>query len=156
MCGGQYIYFKSQGNAPLDEAWCIMCIHGIPPPPQVAGEDEGVREKAIEYVSTSLISMRHILFIPHPENEKHLLSHVKEVSCDGLSLPIHYSAACQVVTHVAGFHTEGGLELSPPQPQFPPPRKLENITSSQSDAMVVPHKLPPPPPTPTKSCMKPC
>ena len=35
-----------------------------------------------------LYSMRHILFIPHPENEKHLLSHVKEVSCDGLSLPI--------------------------------------------------------------------
>ena len=63
-----------------------ICMHGIPPPLQVAGEDEGVREKAIEYVSTSLISMRHILFIPHPENEKHLLSHVKEVSCDGLLL----------------------------------------------------------------------
>ena len=67
----------------------VTCVYmASPPPPQVAGEDEGVREEAIEYVSTSLISMRHILFIPHPENEKHLLSHVKEVSCDGLSLPI--------------------------------------------------------------------
>ena len=38
-----------------------------------------MREKAIEYVSTSLMSMRHILFIPHPDNEKHLVAHVKKV-----------------------------------------------------------------------------
>ena len=38
-----------------------------------------MREKAIEYVSTSLMSMRHILFIPHPENEKHIVAHVKKV-----------------------------------------------------------------------------
>ena len=48
---------------------------------QVGGEDEGVREQAIEYVSSSLMSMRHILFIPHPENEKHLVGHVKKVCC---------------------------------------------------------------------------
>ena len=47
--------------------------------PQVAGEDEGVREKAIEYVSSSLMSMRHHLFIPHPDNEKHLMALVKKV-----------------------------------------------------------------------------
>ena len=47
----------------------------LPPSlPQVAGEDEGVREKAIEYVSSSLLSMRHHLFIPHPDNEKHLMA----------------------------------------------------------------------------------
>ena len=45
----------------------------------MSGEDEGVREKAIEYVSTALMSMRHILFIPHPENEKHLVTHIKKV-----------------------------------------------------------------------------
>ena len=50
-----------------------------PPLPQVAGEDEGVREKAIEYVSSSLMSMRHHLFIPHPDNEKHLMGLVKKV-----------------------------------------------------------------------------
>ena len=47
--------------------------------PQVAGEDEGVREKAIEYVSSSLLSMRHHLFIAHPDNEKHLMGLVKKV-----------------------------------------------------------------------------
>ena len=52
----------------------------LPPSlPQVAGEDEGVREKAIEYVSSSLMSMRHHLFIPHPDNEKHLMALVKKV-----------------------------------------------------------------------------
>ena len=52
----------------------------LPPSlPQVAGEDEGVREKAIEYVSSSLMSMRHHLFIPHPDNEKHLMGLVKKV-----------------------------------------------------------------------------
>ena len=90
VCGNIYFSNPKGGKSPLNVTWCIMCIHAPPPPPppplQVAGEDEGVSEKAIEYVSTSLISMRHILFIPHPEIEKHLLSHVKEVSCDGLSL----------------------------------------------------------------------
>ncbi len=46
---------------------------------QLMGEDEGVREKAIEYVCTSLPSMRHKLFIPHPENEKFLLGQIKKV-----------------------------------------------------------------------------
>ena len=46
---------------------------------QVGGEDERVREKAIEYVSSSLMSMRHILFIPHPQHERHLVIHVKKV-----------------------------------------------------------------------------
>ncbi|CAI7992048.1 Apoptosis inhibitor 5, partial [Geodia barretti] len=49
---------------------------------QVGGEDEGVREQAIDYVSSSLMSMRHILFIPHPENEKQLVRHVKKVLSD--------------------------------------------------------------------------
>ena len=56
-----------------------LVLSAPPPSLQVAGEDEGVREKAIEYVSTSLMSMRHILFIPHPDNEKHLVAHIKKV-----------------------------------------------------------------------------
>ena len=52
----------------------------LSPVHQVGGEDEGVREQAIDYVSSSLMSMRHILFIPHPENEKQLVRHVKKVS----------------------------------------------------------------------------
>ena len=47
---------------------------------QICGEDEAIREKGIEYVSTSLVQMRHKLFIPHPENEKFLVEMVKKVS----------------------------------------------------------------------------
>lgn len=46
---------------------------------QIMGDDETVREKGIEYVCTSLSSMRHKLFIPHPENEKFLLELIKKV-----------------------------------------------------------------------------
>ena len=46
---------------------------------QVCAGDEAVREKAIEYISTSLMSMRHKLFISHPENEKCLLELIKKV-----------------------------------------------------------------------------
>ena len=46
---------------------------------QICGEDEAVREKGIEYVSTSLVQMRHKLFIPHPENEKFLVEMIKKV-----------------------------------------------------------------------------
>ena len=46
---------------------------------QIMGEDEGVREKGIGYVCNSLPSMRHKLFIPHPENEKFLLELIRKV-----------------------------------------------------------------------------
>lgn len=46
---------------------------------QICGEDEAIREKGIEYVSTSLVQMRHKLFIPHPENEKFLVEMIKKV-----------------------------------------------------------------------------
>ena len=68
--------------------------------PQVAEEDEGVREKAIEYVSTSLMSMRHILFIPlipHPDNEKRLLTDVKKVSLIKSTCTFYFSVALLVV-----------------------------------------------------------
>ena len=47
---------------------------------QICGEDEAIREKGIDYVSTSLVQMRHKLFIPHPENEKFLIEMIKKVS----------------------------------------------------------------------------
>lgn len=47
---------------------------------QICGEDEAIREKGIEYVSSSLVQMRHKLFIPHPENEKFLVDLIKKVS----------------------------------------------------------------------------
>ena len=46
---------------------------------QICGEDEAIREKGMEYVSTSLVQMRHKLFIPHPENEKFLVEMIKKV-----------------------------------------------------------------------------
>ena len=46
---------------------------------QICGDDESIREKGIEYVSTSLVQMRHKLFIPHPENEKFLVTMIKKV-----------------------------------------------------------------------------
>lgn len=49
---------------------------------QIAGEEEGVRGKAIEYVSSSLMNMRHKLFLPHVENEKYLLQQIKKVLSD--------------------------------------------------------------------------
>ena len=47
---------------------------------QICGEDEAIREKGMEYVSTSLVQMRHKLFIPHPENEKFLVEMIKKVN----------------------------------------------------------------------------
>ena len=47
---------------------------------QILGEDEAVREKAIEYISVSLMDMRHKLFIPSEENEKFLLELIRKVS----------------------------------------------------------------------------
>ena len=41
---------------------------------------EAVREKGIEYVSVSLMDMRHKLFIPSVENEQFLVELVKKVS----------------------------------------------------------------------------
>ena len=65
MCVILYIFQIPRGvNAPLNETLTVTCVYMASPPPQVAGEDEGVQEKAIEYVTTSLIRMRHILFIP--------------------------------------------------------------------------------------------
>ena len=46
---------------------------------QVSGEDEAVREKALEYVCGPLMSLRHKLFLPHPDNEKALLQLIKKV-----------------------------------------------------------------------------
>ncbi len=51
---------------------------------QILGEDEGVREKGIDYVCNSLPSMRHKLFIPHPENEKFLLGQIQKVSFEAV------------------------------------------------------------------------
>lgn len=48
---------------------------------QILGEDETIREKAIEYVSVSLMDMRHVLFIPKEDNEKCLLDLIKKVVC---------------------------------------------------------------------------
>ena len=47
---------------------------------QIMGEDETVRDKAIEYVSVSLMDMRHKLFIQCEDNEKFLVELVKKVS----------------------------------------------------------------------------
>ena len=47
---------------------------------QICGEDESIREKGLEYISTSLVQMRHKLFIPHPENEKFLVKMIKKVN----------------------------------------------------------------------------
>ena len=43
------------------------------------GDDDSVREKAMDYVSVSLIDMRHKLFIPHEENEKFLVELIRKV-----------------------------------------------------------------------------
>ena len=44
------------------------------------GGSDSVREKGIEYVSVSLMDMRHKLFIPSLENEQCLVELVKKVS----------------------------------------------------------------------------
>jgi len=54
---------------------------------QIMTEEDGVREvsireKGIEYVSKSLMSMRHKLFLTNPENEKFLLEQIKKVLVD--------------------------------------------------------------------------
>ena len=51
---------------------------------QIVTEDEGgrevnIREKGIEYISTSLMSMRHKLFLNNQENEMFLLEQIKKV-----------------------------------------------------------------------------
>ena len=43
------------------------------------GDDDSVREKAMDYVSVSLMDMRHKLFIPHEENEKFLVELIRKV-----------------------------------------------------------------------------
>ena len=43
------------------------------------GEDEGVREKAMDYLSSSLMSMRHKLFLTNQDNEKFLMEQVRKV-----------------------------------------------------------------------------
>ena len=60
----------------IDTQAALLGIFG-----QIQGEDESVREKGIEYVCSSLPSMRHKLFIPHPENEKFLLERIQKVVC---------------------------------------------------------------------------
>ncbi len=47
---------------------------------QIMGEDDGVREKAIAYVSVPLMAMKHKIFIPNPDNEKFLVECIKKVS----------------------------------------------------------------------------
>lgn len=47
---------------------------------QITGDDETIREKGLEYVCGPLMSMRHKLFMQHPENEKFLLELIKKVS----------------------------------------------------------------------------
>ena len=44
------------------------------------GEDDGVREKAIAYVSVPLMAMKHKIFIPNQDNEKFLVECIKKVS----------------------------------------------------------------------------
>lgn len=46
---------------------------------QIMGGDETVREKAIVYVSVSLMDMRHKLFIPNEDNERFLVECIKKV-----------------------------------------------------------------------------
>ena len=46
---------------------------------QIMGEDETIREKGIEYICGPLMSMRHKLFLGHPENEQYLLELIKKV-----------------------------------------------------------------------------
>ena len=46
---------------------------------QIMGDDDSVREKAMDYVNVSLMDMRHKLFIPHEENEKFLVELIRKV-----------------------------------------------------------------------------
>ena len=46
---------------------------------QIMGGDEAVREKGIDYLRTSLMDMRHKLFIPSKENEVFLVEQIKKV-----------------------------------------------------------------------------
>ena len=55
------------------------------------GGSDSVREKGIEYVSVSLMDMRHKLFIPSLENEQCLVELVKKVS---LHLKFFASNSC--------------------------------------------------------------
>lgn len=67
---------------------------------QIMGGSDGVREKGIEYVSVSLMDMRHKLLIPSVENEQFLVELIKKV----LSPPLPPSLPS---THLF-------LSLSPP------------------------------------------
>lgn len=57
-----------------------VCTHAHGHDASPPGEDEAVREKGIEYVSTSLLSMRHKIFLTNPDNEKFLVEQIKRVS----------------------------------------------------------------------------
>lgn len=57
---------------------CVEALSGIFD--QIMGGDESVREKAIAYVSVSLMDMRHKLFIPNEDNEKFLVECIKKVN----------------------------------------------------------------------------
>ena len=50
MCGNISFSNPKGVSAPLNETLSVTCVYMASPPPQGAGEDEGVREKAIEYV----------------------------------------------------------------------------------------------------------
>ena len=65
------------------------------------GDDDSVREKAMEYVSVSLMDMRHKLFIPHEENEKFLVELIRKVrlyiiTCSMLLL-LHLMPICTCI-----------------------------------------------------------
>ena len=77
----------------------------------MGGEDERVREKAIEYVSSSLMSMRHILFIPHPQHERHLVIHVKKVCRLFLGTSLSTSLPPQVLADVTGEEFEVFMDM---------------------------------------------
>ena len=105
--------------------------------PQVAGEDEGVREKAIEYVSTSLMSMRHILFIPHPDNEKRLLTHVKKVSFTKSTF--YFSIALLVIClYSLPPSLSSSLSLFPPFSLPPSPSPSVSVPLSLSVPLPLP------------------
>ena len=46
---------------------------------QIIGEDETIRQKGLEYICGTLMTMKHQLFDLHPENEEILLILIKKV-----------------------------------------------------------------------------
>ena len=57
---------------------------------QIMGEDEAIRQKGMEYVCGTLMTMKHKLFHSHLENEECLLLLIKKVagsiSCQRLEI----------------------------------------------------------------------